>query len=97
MTAPINVGVVSVVWGQTFARGAGPHLGQLVVALCDTWEDHLNVLYAGKHVMSETSACFTLAQEVWGRHGLRPAPSLAAADAVIHHVPYPAHPSGAPL
>ena len=104
MTAPIKVGIVGVGRGQTFARGAGPHLGLQLVALCDTWEERLNTLgadlgvatytdfdrflehdldavvlanyfhqhapfaikalHAGMHVMSETSACFTLAQGV---------------------------------
>ncbi|NLE44980.1 MAG: Gfo/Idh/MocA family oxidoreductase [Chloroflexi bacterium] len=101
---PIRVGVVGVGRGKGFARGAGPHLGMELVALCDTWEERLNelgkelsvatytdydkflehdidavilanyfhehapfaikALDAGKHVMSETSACFTLAQGV---------------------------------
>ena len=100
----IRVGVIGVGRGHGFARGAGPHLGMQLVALCDTWEEkllqvgkELNVaiyteydkflehdmdavilanyfhehapfaikaLQAGKHVMSETSACFTLAQGV---------------------------------
>src|SRR4030042_186867 len=90
--------------GQGFARGAGPHLGMQLVALCDTWEEKLlqvgkeldvatyteydrflehdmdavilanyfhehapfaiKALQAGKHVMSETSACLTLAEGV---------------------------------
>src|SRR5688572_10891280 len=101
---PIRVGVVGVGRGQTFARGAGPHLGMQLVALCDTWEERLQrlgseldvatytdydrflehdldavvlanyfhqhapfavkALNAGRHVMSETSACFTLAEGV---------------------------------
>ena len=100
----INVGVVGVGRGSGFARGAGPHLGMKLVALCDTWEERLTALgrelgvatytdydeflehdmdavilanyfhqhaplaikalQAGKHVMSETSACFTLAEGV---------------------------------
>ena len=100
----INVGVVGVGRGSGFARGAGPHLGMKLVALCDTWEERLislgrelgvatytdydrflehdmdavilanyfhqhaplaiKALQAGKHVMSETSACFTLAEGV---------------------------------
>ena len=103
-TAPVRVGVVGVGRGQSFARGAGPHLGMELVALCDAWEERLTALSgelevaaytdydrflehdldavvlanyfhqhapfaikaleAGKHVMSETSACFTLAQGV---------------------------------
>ncbi|NLE96314.1 MAG: Gfo/Idh/MocA family oxidoreductase, partial [Dehalococcoidia bacterium] len=101
---PIRVGVVGVGRGQGFAKGAGPHLGMELVALCDTWEERLTqlgrelsvetytdydeflthdmdavilanyfhehapfaikALGAGKHVMSETSACLTLAQGV---------------------------------
>ena len=100
----IRVGVVGVGRGQGFARGAGPHLGMELVALCDTWEERLErvsrelnvasyteydrflehdmdavilanyfhqhapfaikALEAGKHVMSETTACFTLAEGV---------------------------------
>jgi len=100
----IRVGVIGVGRGQGFARGAGPHLGMKLVALCDTWEERLlqvgrelgvatytdydrflehdmdavilanyfhqhapfaiQALRAGKHVMSETSACFTLKQGV---------------------------------
>jgi predicted dehydrogenase len=100
----IRVGVVGVGRGAGFARGAGPHLGMELVALCDTWEDRLRdlgsqlgvatytdygkflehdmdavilanyfhehapfavrALRAGLHVMSETSACHTLAQGV---------------------------------
>ena len=100
----IKVGVVGVGRGQTFARGAGEHVGMQLVALCDTWEERLNALgselgvatytdydrfleheldavvlanyfhhhapfairalAAGKHVLSETSACFTLAEGV---------------------------------
>jgi len=37
----INVGVVGVGRGSGFARGAGPHLGMKLVALCDTWEERL--------------------------------------------------------
>ncbi len=101
---PIRVGVVGVGRGSGFARGAGPHLGMQLVALCDAWEERLaqlgqelkvatytdyreflehdmdavilanyfhqhapfavEALRAGKHVMSETSACFTLAEGV---------------------------------
>jgi predicted dehydrogenase len=101
---PIRVGVVGVGRGSGFARGAGPHLGMKLVALCDTWEERLHklagelkvtgytdyrkfleheldavvlanyfhqhapfaiqALRAGKHVMSETSACLTLAEGV---------------------------------
>ncbi len=100
----IKVGVVGVGRGAGFARGAGPHLGMELVALCDLWEEKLEelgkelevtaytdydkflahdmdavilanyfhqhapfavkALNAGKHVMSETSACFTLAEGV---------------------------------
>ena len=100
----IRVGVIGVGRGQGFARGAGPHLGMQLVALCDTWKDRLEkvgcelgvaiytdyrrflecdmdavilanyfhqhapfaiaALDAGFHVMSETSACFTLAEGV---------------------------------
>ncbi len=100
----IRVGVVGVGRGQAFAKGAGPNLGMELVALCDSWEERLNVLgkqlkvaaytdydkflahdmdavilanyfhehapfaikalCAGKHVMSETAACFTLAEGV---------------------------------
>ena len=100
----IRVGVVGVGRGQGFARGAGPHLGMELVALCDTWEERLlkvgkelgvstytdyekflehemdavilanyfhehapfaiKALGAGLHVMSETSACFTLGEGV---------------------------------
>ena len=100
----IRVGVVGVGRGQSFARGAGPHLGMELAALCDTWEQKLHevgeelkvatyteydkflehdmdavilanyfhqhapfaikALQAGKHVMSETAACFTLAEGV---------------------------------
>jgi len=38
---PIRVGVVGVGRGGGFARGAGPRLGMKLVALCDTWEEHL--------------------------------------------------------
>jgi predicted dehydrogenase len=38
---PIRVGVVGVRRGQSFARGAGPHLGMELVALCDVWEARL--------------------------------------------------------
>ncbi|UCH34107.1 MAG: Gfo/Idh/MocA family oxidoreductase [Armatimonadota bacterium] len=101
---PIKVGVVGVGRGSGFARGAGPHLGMKLVALCDTSEEPLRALgtelgvaaytdydrflkhdmdavilanyfhqhapfairalRAGKHVMSETSACLTLAEGV---------------------------------
>lgn len=100
----IRVGVIGVGRGENFARGAGPHLGMELVALCDSWEERLlrvgkeldvatytdydrflehdmdavilanyfhqhapfavKALEAGKHVMSETSACFTMAQGV---------------------------------
>ena len=100
----IRVGVVGVGRGSAFARGAGPHLGMELVALCDTWAERLKplgrelkvatytrydrflehdmdavilanyfhehapfaikALAAGKHVMSETAACFTLAEGV---------------------------------
>ena len=100
----IRVGVVGVGRGQSFARGAGTHVGLEVVALCDIWEERLNqlgqeldvttytdypkflehemdavilanyfhehapfaikALEADKHVMSETAACFTLAEGV---------------------------------
>ncbi|MBM4047529.1 MAG: Gfo/Idh/MocA family oxidoreductase [Planctomycetes bacterium] len=100
----IRVGVIGVGRGKGFARGAGPHLGMELVALCDTWEERLKqlgaelkvatytdydkflehdmdavilanyfhehapfavkALKAGKHVMSETAACFTLAEGV---------------------------------
>ena len=100
----IRVGVVGVGRGSGFARGAGPHLGMQLVAMCDTWEERLNpvakelgvaaytdydeflshdmdavvlanyfhqhaplavkALRADKHVMSETAACFTLAEGV---------------------------------
>lgn len=101
---PIRVGVVGLRRGEGFARGAGPHLGMELVALCDIWEERLlplgkalnvatytnydrflehdmdavilanyfhqhapfaiKALAAGMHVMSETSACFTLKQGV---------------------------------
>ena len=100
----IRVGVIGVGRGKGFVRGAGPHLGMELVALCDTWEERLRqlgaelkvatytdydkflehdmdavilanyfhehapfavkALRAGKHVMSETAACFTLAEGV---------------------------------
>ncbi len=100
----IRVGVVGVGRGAGFAKGAGPHLGMELVALCDMWEERLRqlgkelnvatytdydkflehkmdavilanyfhqhapfavkALKAGMHVMSETSACFTLAEGV---------------------------------
>ena len=100
----IRVGVVGVGRGMTFAKGAGPHIGMKLVALCDTWEERLTAvgkeldvatyvdydrflehdmdavilannfhgrapfaikaLRAGKHVMSETAACGTLAEGV---------------------------------
>ena len=100
----IRVGVVGVGRGLSFARGAGPHLGMELVAVCDTWEERLaragedlgvatyvdfddflghdmdavilanyfhqhapfavKALDAGRHVMSETAACFTLAEGV---------------------------------
>jgi predicted dehydrogenase len=100
----IRVGVVGVGRGGGFARGAGPHLGMELVAICDTWEEKLlsvgkelgvttytdfdeflghdmdavilanyfhehapfamKALDAGMHVMSETTACFTLAEGV---------------------------------
>ena len=105
----IRVGVVGVGRGLGFAKGAGPHLGMELVALCDKWEKGLEkargvlaeqgikpamytdydkflehdmdavilanyfhehapfaikALQADKHVMSETSACFTLAEGV---------------------------------
>lgn len=37
----IKVGVVGVRRGSGFARGAGPHLGMELVAVCDTWEERL--------------------------------------------------------
>ena len=101
---PIRVGVIGVGRGRGFARGAGPHLGMELVALCDLWEEKLQevgadlkvatytdydrflehdmdavvlancfhqhapfavkALDAGLHVMSETSACFTVAEGV---------------------------------
>ncbi|HXI18288.1 MAG TPA: Gfo/Idh/MocA family oxidoreductase [Chloroflexota bacterium] len=104
MAGPIKVGVVGAGRGSSFARGAGPHLGMELVALCDareaslqklgaelnvaTYTDYdrflehdmdavvlanyfhqhtpfaIKALEARKHVMSETSACFTLAQGV---------------------------------
>jgi len=100
----IKVGVVGVRRGSGFARGAGPHLGMELVAICDQWEERLQqvgkeldvttytdydeflghdmdavilanyfhehapfavkALNADKNVMSETSACFTMAQGV---------------------------------
>jgi len=103
-TRTIRVGVIGVGRGQSFARGAGPHLGMKLVALCDTWEERLHqageqlgvdtytdydkflehdmdavvlanyfhqhapfavkALRAGKHVMSETTSCLTLAEGV---------------------------------
>lgn len=100
----IRVGVLGVGRGAGFAKGAGPHLGMELVALCDSWEERLTqlgkelkvttytdydrflehemdavilanyfhqhapfavkALKSGKHVMSETSACFTLAEGV---------------------------------
>lgn len=100
----IRVGVVGVRRGEGFARGAGPHMGMELVALCDTWEERLaqaaksfdvatyadydsflehdmdavilanyfhehapfaiKALDAGMHVMSETSACFTMGEGV---------------------------------
>ena len=46
---PIRVGVVGVGRGLGFARGAAPNLGMELVALCDTWEEKLEVLVgAGK-------------------------------------------------
>jgi len=100
----IRVGVVGVRRGSGFARGAGPHLGMELVALCDSWEERLKpvgeelgvatyseyakflehdmdavvlanyfhqhapfaieALDAGLHVMTETAACFTLAEGV---------------------------------
>ena len=42
--SPIRVGVVGVGRGQSFARGAGTHLGLELVALCDTWEERLRKL-----------------------------------------------------
>ena len=38
----IRVGVVGVSRGTSFARGAGPHLGMKLVALCDTWAERLD-------------------------------------------------------
>ena len=38
---PIRIGVIGVGRGSGFARGAGPHLGMELVALCDTWEEKL--------------------------------------------------------
>lgn len=104
MQGTIKVGVVGAGRGASFARGAGPHLGMRLVALCDAWEAKLQklagelgvaaytdyerflehdmdavvlanyfhqhapfaikALAAGKHVMSETSACFTMAEGV---------------------------------
>jgi predicted dehydrogenase len=104
MMKKIKVGVVGVGRGASFARGAGPHLGMELVALCDICEEKLEVaarqfgvtaytdfdkllehdmdavilanyfhehaplavkaLEADMHVMSETSACFTLAEGV---------------------------------
>jgi len=103
-TKKIRVGVVGVGRGAGFAKGAAPHLGMELVALCDLWEERLlqlgkelnvatytdydkflehemdavilanyfhqhapfavKALKAGMHVMSETSACFTLAEGV---------------------------------
>ncbi|HEU5314728.1 MAG TPA: Gfo/Idh/MocA family oxidoreductase [Chloroflexota bacterium] len=104
MAGAIKVGVVGAGRGGSFARGAGPHVGMELVAICDAWEAKLQklggelgvarytdydrflehdmeavvlanffhqhapfaikALAAGKHVMSETSACFTLAEGV---------------------------------
>ena len=36
MTDTIRVGVVGVGRGRSFARGASPHVGMELVALCDT-------------------------------------------------------------
>ena len=100
----IKVGVIGMGRGRGFARGAGPHLGMELAALCDSREEPLaqlgkelgvatyvdyekflehdmnavilanyfhehapfavQALRAGKHVMSETTACLTLAQGV---------------------------------
>ena len=38
---PIRVGVVGVGRGQSFASGASELTGMKLVALCDTWEEHL--------------------------------------------------------
>ncbi len=43
---PIRVGVVGVGRGQSFAQGAGEHVGMKLVALCDIWESRL--LQAGR-------------------------------------------------
>ena len=40
----IRIGVVGVGRGQSFARGAGPHVGMELVALCDTWEERLQAV-----------------------------------------------------
>ena len=38
---PVRVGVVGVQRGRSLARGAGPHLGMELAALCDVWEEKL--------------------------------------------------------
>lgn len=38
----IRVGVVGVGRGESFARGATELVGMKLVAICDTWEEHLN-------------------------------------------------------
>lgn len=38
----IKVGVIGVGRGQSYAAGAGEHVGMKLVALCDTWEERLN-------------------------------------------------------
>ncbi len=104
MADTIRVGVVGVWRGESFAASANAHPGMELVALCDTWEERLEVvgeklgvaiytdfekflshemdavvlanyfhqhaplaiktLNSGRHVMSETAACSTLAEGV---------------------------------
>ena len=40
----IRLGVVGVGRGATFAKGAGPHVGMELVALCDVWKERLKDL-----------------------------------------------------
>ena len=44
----IRVGIVGVGRGKSFAKGAGPHIGVELVALCDAWEERL--LAVGKEL-----------------------------------------------
>jgi predicted dehydrogenase len=50
----IRLGVVGAQRGAAFAKGAGPHVGMELVALCDVWKERLHQLGKELHVAAYT-------------------------------------------